>query len=382
MKVSKVLKIIFINLIIFFFLISTIIILPPLALDSYRITKNIIFGEKKYVNKENQLRSKLINYQNIEWASDHFNEITDTKFKYYDYIGWRRDKFIGKTINVDSSGFRKNSKDHVLNFENSDVWVFGGSVVWGTGSNDSQTIPALLENFNNVKVLNMGESGYTSHQNLNLFMKLLSQNYLTKKVFFFDGPNEIIHKCRVENSFFSSAREDFIRKKINNSERKYKYETQYLFDSTKKIIFKLKKKFSISKSSDQKGALKDKSLFDCDNNFKKVDNIVNSIYLDWSTAKKIAEDKNIKFIPILQPTIFFGKAQIEHLNKSLKREDLRVQFESVYPKLVAKLESENFEYLNLLNIFDDNNIYYIDFMHFSPNGNKKIVNLISNLFIK
>ena len=382
MKVSKVLKIIIVNLIVFFFLISTIIILPPIAIDSYRIIKNKISGEKKYVSKENQLRSKLINYQNIEWASDHFNEIADTKFKYYDYIGWRRDKFTGKTINIDNSGFRKNSEDHVLNFENSDVWVFGGSVVWGTGSNDSQTIPALLENFNDIKVLNMGESGYTSHQNLNLFMKLLSQNYLTKKVFFFDGPNEIIHKCRVENSFFSSAREDFIRKKINDSERKYKYETQYLFDSTKKLIFKLKKKFSISKNSDQKDVLGDRSLFDCDNNFKKVNNIVNSIYLDWSTAKKIAEDKNIKFIPILQPTIFFGKAQIEHLDESLKREDLRVQFESVYPKLLAKLESENFEYINLLNIFDDNNIFYIDFMHFSPNGNKKIVNLISNLFIK
>ena len=101
-----------------------------------------------------------------------------------------------------------------------------------------------------------------------------------------------------------------------------------------------------------------------------------------TAAKLIANTREIKFTPVLQPVIFYGNPSIDHLNKSLIGDNLKDQFDSVYPKLIERLNSINFEYLNLINIFDEEEIYYIDFMHFSPNGNKKIANLISELYFE
>ena len=290
-------------------------------------------------------------------------------------------KKLAKELNIDKNGYRKNSNKYILDFNNSNTWIFGGSVVWGTGSKDDQTIPALLESKTNKKILNLGESGYTSHQSLNLLNKLFVKGYSPKKIFFFDGPNEIIHKCRIEHNYFSSGREELIRTRLKKLNEK-KLETQSLFDPTMEIIKKIKRKFLKNENRNKINFTKAKTFFDCDKNPEKVENIINAIILDWTAAKLIANTREIKFTPVLQPVIFYGNPSIDHLNKSLIGDNLKDQFDSVYPKLIERLNSINFEYLNLINIFDEEEIYYIDFMHFSPNGNKKIANLISELYFE
>jgi len=379
---KKIFKIIFINFVLIFFFLSSFIIFPSVGLDIYRYIKKVNLPSKIYISRENKLRSELLNYKNLEWSKKHFQELSNIDFEYYDYIGWRRNTYIGQTINIDKNGYRKNSNKYVLDFENSNTWIFGGSVVWGTGSKDSQTIPAILEQKTNKKILNLGESGYTSHQSLNLLNKLFVKGYSPKKIFFFDGPNEIIHKCRIEHNYFSSGREELIRTRLKKKLNEKKLETQSLLDPTMKIIEKIKKKFLKNEKRNQTNLTKTKTFFDCDKNPKKVENIINAIILDWKTAKLIADTREIEFTPVLQPVIFYGNPSIEHLNKSLIGDNLKNQFDSVYPKLIEKLNSINFEYLNLINIFDDEEIYYIDFMHFSPNGNKKIANLISELYFE
>ena len=214
-------------------------------------------------------------------------------------------------------------------------------------------------------------------------MKLLSKNYSPKMIFFIDGVNEVLHKCRVENNYYSSGRENYIRDLIIAEEKmQIKYQTKKLFQPTIKIIKKIQNKIKVKENDNLKKVKKFNLLYDCDKNFEKVNDIVNSMILDWNSAKKIAEEKNIKFIPVLQPNIFLGNPKKENLNKSLSKQYLKFHFINVYSKITEKLEERNIEYLNLLDIFDDNNIYYIDFAHVSPNGNKKIADLISSLYFK
>ena len=52
-------------------------------------------------------RSKLINYTDIKWADNHFQELGKLNTIYKDYFTWRREEYYGQTINIDKNGIRK-----------------------------------------------------------------------------------------------------------------------------------------------------------------------------------------------------------------------------------------------------------------------------------
>ena len=203
MTKNIIIKTILINLLVFFVIISSIIIIPPLLLDGYKGLRNNILNN--FLIKTDS-RAKLPNYKDVDWAKKHFIELNKLSSKYYDYIGWRRNEFIGKTININKKGFRINSKenkkaDHAKN----EVWFYGGSTIWGTGTIDEKTIPSIFEKISNLSSSNFGESGYTTQQNLNLLIKNYLMEGKPKIVFFYDGINDIANKCRKELNFFSTS---------------------------------------------------------------------------------------------------------------------------------------------------------------------------------
>lgn len=90
-------------------------------------------------------RSILINYTDIKWADNHFQEFGKLNTIYRDYFTWRREEYYGQTINIDKNGIRKSfSYENDTNRNNISFLFFGGSAMWGTGSNDENTIPSLF----------------------------------------------------------------------------------------------------------------------------------------------------------------------------------------------------------------------------------------------
>jgi lysophospholipase L1-like esterase len=113
------------------------------------------------------------------------------------YVYWRRKPYRGRLIEVDAHGFRRTWHDDRPIRRR--VWVFGGSVVWGTGVADEHTLPSLLArriaaepDLAGTRVANFGESGYVTMQGLIAFQRALAcGDPGPDLVLFLDGANDV-----------------------------------------------------------------------------------------------------------------------------------------------------------------------------------------------
>mgnify|MGYP001333274991 CR=1 FL=1 len=337
-------------IIITYIAISLILILSPLSIDLYTSLKgNYSIWDNKY---------KLNNYKNVPWAKKHFEEFKGLKISYFDYYIWRRNDFHGKTIRI-KNGFRLNNNNEKFNLKK-DIWVFGGSTIWGTGANNENTIPSLIEKITGISTLNLGETGYQTSQSLNLLVKNLV-NHKPKKIIFYDGFNDVFHKCRSMNDYFQSAEESRIQELVN---RNFFLYSENLLIGPEKFLRKL---FVKSKSNEKK--------FNCNMNKDKALKIAKIFVENWLIAKSIADRHNINFIGVLQPTIFSSKSKKDNLDIN---HELEVHFKILYDMIKIELENKQFNYLNLENPFSNNENIFIDACHLSPNGNLEIAQKIIN----
>lgn len=356
-RAFKIFGINFALLIIFFSLLAVI---PPFFKDLKYVFKYAFSHEKL------DERVLLPNYTDYPWARKHFVEFNSLSTTYYDFIGWRRNKFEGETINIDNFGYRRHSLSN--NSSASKIWLFGGSTIWGTGAKDSLTIPAYLERISNLPTFNYGESGYTAHQSLNLLMKAYLEGGKPDYIFFYDGVNDVSHKCRSELNFFSSEREAQIREKVLTGKDKPIYLWQVISPAIK----------ILASFIHTNKLLKTKAFFDCDTNTEKASMIAEALIMDWTLAKNLAESRGAKFVPILQPVAYIGNPNLKQLDRVVKNKELEAQYISVYKEIKKQLKTKNITYLDYTKLFDGDTYIYIDFCHVSPNGNEIIAKNLSS----
>lgn len=106
------------------------------------------------------------------------------------YTLWKRGPFASTYVNIDSSSLRVTPKVPLPTAKK--VFVFGGSTVWGTGSPDSLTFPALLQKKlgSNYDVYNYGEAAYVHAQEQQLLLAELCAEQIPDIVIFLDGAND------------------------------------------------------------------------------------------------------------------------------------------------------------------------------------------------
>ena len=163
MGLKYILKVIFINLMVF---LTLIIIMSFLlhAVDTYKNytkTHDEISNNSKY--NRNTIRATYPVYSQIkpEEAISLFRDYQAPGTSYYPFTGWRRNPYSGTAVNIDK---KYRTRKSLNNKFNDSVWFFGGSTMWGTGSKDSETIPSQYARFTGENVWNLGESGYNSFQ--------------------------------------------------------------------------------------------------------------------------------------------------------------------------------------------------------------------------
>jgi lysophospholipase L1-like esterase len=132
------------------------------------------------------------------WTDDYWREhraAKDTGWRSWVY--WRRGPHAGDIINVDAHGFR--ATPATTTTPRGEIWIFGGSLVWGTGNRDQGTLPAQIEHLLaeqapelGLRVLNFGESGYVSRQSLAAFDSALRcSGPKPAMAVFVDGANDV-----------------------------------------------------------------------------------------------------------------------------------------------------------------------------------------------
>ena len=126
---------------------------------------------------------------------------TPREFIHEFFTQFRERPATGRYVNVDAAGFRRTSAAHpwppAAGHRN--VFLFGGSTVFGYGVTDDQTLAAALETHlargttgEPTRVYNFGRGGYFSLQQRVLFEQLVAGDARPELAIFVDGVDEFL----------------------------------------------------------------------------------------------------------------------------------------------------------------------------------------------
>lgn len=354
MKVIRLLKIITVNAVIFILLL---------------ILVNWICGFfLKRTAKST--RDTLPNY-----AADHayakavFNDYNRVQHRYEPFVGWKTLPYTGQTTHINKNGNRVHVPPAHSEEKDTTVHFFGGSTMWGEGSDDQHTIPALFNKaFPQYEVFNHGQLAYNTRQEVDALISLYSKKINPDLVIFYDGVNDAAFLCPKEiNDLPAHRLVPFYRERI------YVGRSTLLKEILNKTflanIIQL-----INRSSDQE---KKASPYNCISDPEKAEEIAEIMMRNWELAHEIVTRRGGKFIAVLQPAAFIGNPRIDHLTLD---QDLKENFVAVYNQLKAKIAARNHPWIHDLSAkFDGSEYIYVDFCHVSPNGNEIMAEAIADI---
>lgn len=137
-------------------------------------------------------------YRSAAWFPEYRDEFrASNRTEWHSYVYWRRMPYEGNHINIDSLGYRHTTNPIEREDANLEVFVFGGSTVWGSGARDPYTIPShMSRQLNDVEgidayVVNLGESGWVSTQGLVQLVLEIRRGHIPDVAVFYDGVNEV-----------------------------------------------------------------------------------------------------------------------------------------------------------------------------------------------
>ena len=315
-------------------------------------------------------------YQNAEWVDDYYKEFNACNVEEWEsYVYWRRKPFEGKYINVDVNQRRKTvyADDNSIKL-NPDyrIFMFGGSTMWGTGVRDEYTIPSLLGSYlsrkgYNVEVINFGESGYVTTQEVIELSLQLRQKNIPSIAIFFDGINDVFSAFQQGKA--GIPQNEFNRKKEFNSLVSKKRAMTVFLESLKtlasaRFMINLTRASRVHKVSYTDQELKSLAL-------KTVDLYQENIRLVYA----LGEENGFRSIFYWQPTVFNKTTLSEYEKERMDEvEYLRSFLKSVNNSMVAgDVNHQSLYYYDISDIFkDEKKPVFIDYCHISEYGNSVI----------
>ena len=324
-----------------------------------------------YLQKTSKVsRHELPNYENDrEHAEAVFYDYGRVQHHYEPFVGWKMLPYEGKTLTVSRDGKRALPNKNLQERVTATVRFFGGSTMWGEGSDDDHTIPALFNTANpQYKVYNHAQLAYNSRQELDELISMYARDEEADIVVFYDGVNDAAFLCPRDITQLPAHRlVPMYREKlyVGKSALAKEIAGKLFIENILKVVHKVTYK-------PEEGD----SPYDCVSNPEKAEQIADMMIKNWEMAHEIVTRRNGKFIAVLQPAAYIGKPRTDHLN--LDRE-LGKNFEAIYTRLKARIAQRNHPWIiDLSDRFDGDEYIYIDFCHVSPNGNAIIAREISN----
>src|SRR5438874_2129817 len=129
-----------------------------------------------YRGRENEIRQHVLDGRDLD-------------ARFVPLAGYRSAEYRTRTIHVGADGRRFDPTAPVL--PGRPVAFYGGSTVWGADETDGNTFPAIYARMNAIPVLNEGEVGYTSRQELGWLINNFIKDYTPRIIVFYDGVNDI-----------------------------------------------------------------------------------------------------------------------------------------------------------------------------------------------
>ncbi|HXR35302.1 MAG TPA: SGNH/GDSL hydrolase family protein [Candidatus Binataceae bacterium] len=173
---------------------------------------------KRVRRSQDHVPAPIEAYQGAPWTAEYFKSLADVRMRWYPYAYWKATPMTSRYLNIDPDGDRvtwnqprqANDRRPVLK-----VFMIGGSTTWGTGVRDDHTVPSLLarrlaDNSGfDVQVINLGQIGYVTTQEIMLLYQLLRQGQRPDLVIFYDGVNDCF--TAYQNGIAGLTQSEFFR---------------------------------------------------------------------------------------------------------------------------------------------------------------------------
>ena len=366
---NKYKRIIFYNIIILILLLS----FPAIIFSLY----NKISNKFKTTNTKSFVDPRVAfpTYPNKTLGNQIYKDQSFMPKEYKAFLGWANKLKNSKTVNI--MGLYKTRYSNGQKLDNS-TWFFGGSTMWGTGVSDEQTIPSNYHEISGEKVFNFGVGGYNSRHAVNSLISLLGDGHKPKRVFFYDGYNDVEQGCRKENKIIPPhSRELLINNALKNNSKS--------FSVLNKVYLSRIIEFLISpiKSINTQERIYDsmRNGYDCHKRPDKAESIAKHLVNNWYSSYLILKNYGIAFNAILHPTIYSSDVSYEYFTDYWKKRIKFVdpQFKIVYPLIVKELSKRCIIDKSFCNVFFDGSnwisaeaIVFFDDTHLNDEGNSII----------
>lgn len=129
-------------------------------------------------------------FRDAPWKHQHADDISQVRYD-LDMLLHIPRPIETETVNVDGLGRRSSCCQ--ADTPTSEVWVIGGSTVWGSGVNDANTIVSHLNRVgapNGIAFVNLGRIGTSSTQNIHMLVQALLRSPSPEAVIFHIGAND------------------------------------------------------------------------------------------------------------------------------------------------------------------------------------------------
>lgn len=327
------------------------------------------------------LASASPGYAAYKWAPEFWNEERSRwrsrAGNYLPFRIWGAAPWHGKFVNTDETSM--GTWRRTINYSGPEcaggasvnVWMFGGSTLYGSGVPDWATLPSFLSrNLNGVgrrcvSVVNFGVEGYATNQEVILLIEQLKAGRRPDIVIFYDGVNDsyagavspgistahlnfLTIKARVEGS--AVGRLDFLR-------------DSYAFQLAKETLHLLGPSHP-STAVDQETNLKAQATLD---NYEG----------NLRVAKALAGTYGYQVYCFWQPSLIYGHKPLDPFERQLMSIAAKSDGGNAFRAMavvyrVAEQRAVHGPYVFLGNIFDTvrESLYIDKWMHLNPTGNE------------
>jgi hypothetical protein len=352
-----------------------IIIFLVTLIIANKISKQFL-NQTKFEKSEHIKNLKIIYGEDFEDYIQVYNYQSNA-VRYQPLVEFREEVRNSKFVSVGDLGNRCN-KNNLMICESpkggiNEIWVFGGSTVFGYGLKNNQTITAQLEKLvKNKRVINFGQGFFNSNQSRIYFQNLLTHLPEPHTAIFLEGFNDfknhqIVNYAQPPKTALSDNYQKLIdNRKTSTNEKIY---TWFIERFNRLNLVRLIK---------QKIYLNEKNTFQDSININNISNayiaLIDRLKINFKINKSIGEKFGIKVINILEP-ISLSK---NHYSTSILPDSFLINFENDiihYVKIYKMIEDKNdlleVVDLNLVNLKIDKRMF-IDRTHYSEEFTKEI----------
>ena len=135
----------------------------------------------------------------VDWMPEYLREFTAVTVdqRWHPYVYARTAAYAGRFVNVDESGVRR-TVQRAVPPDATEVYMYGGSTMFGTFQRDHRTLPATLAARIDqcggapARFLNFGQSGRVFTQEVLDLLVKLRDGARPRVVLFYDGLNDVV----------------------------------------------------------------------------------------------------------------------------------------------------------------------------------------------